>query len=207
MSRRRPVLLLCLLAVLVPAGATPAGATPAGAAPRCHAGPGEVRFDDGRLAVTRDVRSADPRAVRERWWACWRPTGRRTALVDTRHRRGADELALLAVRRGRFVVLAGAGRLDVYDARRGGTTATMSQVGVVRELVVTGHGRLAALQDTFGGGRQLWAGNGTQGCMVDAGRATTGYGDVFGDLTVHHERLAWYRDGVAMGEDLSGLTC
>jgi hypothetical protein len=197
-------LLAAALAALGLAVAKPAGASASGA---CRAAGHEVRFDDGRLLVTRDERAVDPRVVRERWWACWRPSGRRSLLADARHLRGADDLALTAVRRGRFVVLGAAGRLDVYDGRLGRTTATVPQVGVVRELAVTPRGRAAVLQDTGSGARQLWAGSGTRGCFVDAGQAKTPSGDVFADLTVHGERLEWHREAITFGSDLSRLDC
>lgn len=213
MSRRAvPVVpLVCLLAIALSgvAGAARPGPSPASASASgaCGAAGAEVRFDDGRVLITRAQRAVDPRTVRERWFACWRPTGRRSLLADVRHRPAADELALVAVRRRRFAVLGGGGRLDVYDARSGRTTATLPQVGVVRELVVTAQGRAAALQDTGSASRELWAGAGTRGCFVDAGPPTTASGDVFGDLAVHGERLEWHRSGTVLGSDLSRLAC
>jgi hypothetical protein len=200
----RPALLLNLpVAVLL----TLAVAAPAQAAGSCPRRADEVRFDDGRLLVERSERAVDPRTVRERWWTCWRPTGRRALVEDRRHRAGVDELSLLAVRRARFVVLAGGGRLDVHDGRAGRLAATLPLQGTVRELAVTAAGRAAALQDV-GGGRRLFGGDGTRNCLLDAGPSAAGAGgDVFGDLHLRREHLEWHRDGVTMGADLTRLDC
>src|SRR3954471_10727906 len=87
-----------LVAPTIPVAAAPpaAPAAPGACRPRPAA---EVRFADARLLVERRVRAVDPRNVRERWWACWRPTGRRFLLQDRRHPAERDETSLLAVRR------------------------------------------------------------------------------------------------------------
>jgi hypothetical protein len=206
MSRAVPFLaaLVALLALAV------AVAAPSSAVPACPQRADEVRFDDGRLLVERSVRDVDPRNVRERWWTCWRPTGRRALVADVHHGADRDELSLLTVRRGRFVLLSGAGRLDVHDARSGRLTATLPQRGTVRQLVVTPRGRAAALQDVGAGQRLLYGGSGARGCLLDAGSAGAPDGPdatVFGDLSVHRERLEWHRDGVTFGADLARLDC
>jgi hypothetical protein len=167
----------------------------------------ETRFDDGRLLVERSDRDAGPRTVRERWWACWRPTGRRTLLVDRRRDEAAPELALQGIRRGRFVLVLGAGRLEVADARAGRRTARVAVTGVVRELAITAKGRAAVLQDVAGAGSRLEAGDLARSCLLDAGAAEAPDGSVFGDLAVRGERLSWHRDGVAFGADLGALGC
>lgn len=167
----------------------------------------EVRFDDGRLLVERSERDVDPRTARERWWTCWRPTGRRALIADRRHRAGVDELSLLAVRSGRYVVLAGAARLEVRDARNGRRTAVLPQLGAVRQLVVTASGRAAALQDAGTGQRVLYGGNAARGCLLDAGTPTAADGSLFGDLSVQGERVQWFREGVTFGATLAALSC
>jgi hypothetical protein len=197
----RPALLGLLAALLA---AAPAHA----AAPCSHRGADEVRYDDGRLLIERGVRSVDPGGtVRERWWACWRPTGRRFDVADVRHRPDADELALVGVRGGRFLALGGGGRLDVLDGRTGRLTASMELRGAVRELVVTSHGRAAALQAAGPASLVLLAADGTRSCLQDAGPPGGPDGSTFGGLTVRRERLSWHRDGVEFGAQLSGLSC
>jgi hypothetical protein len=184
--------------------AVPAGAAAASGCPRRA---DEVRFDDGRLVVEHADRTVDPRTVRERWWACWRPSGRRTLIADRRRSDAAPELALQGIRRGRFVLLLGAGRLDVADARAGRRTARVAVTGVVRELVVTPQGRAAVLQDVAGDGSRLEAGDLARSCLLDAGGRAAADGSVFGDLAVRGEHLAWHREGVTLGADLNQLRC
>jgi hypothetical protein len=196
------VVALLVTAVLVSAAAS-APAAPGSCRPRADA---EVRFDDGRLLVERGERDSDPRNVRERWWACWRPTGRRHLIDDRLHPDGRDERSLLAVRRGRFVVLAGGGRLDVHDGRRGGQTARVEQRGIVRELVVSPGGRIAVVQDEGTAVRVLLAGARTRSCLLDAGNPVQADGPL-GDLVVRKEHVAWFNHGVQHGDDLARLSC
>ena len=194
-----PVLLAAATLVAVPAVAP--------AATGCAKRADEVRFDDGRLLVEHSDRTIDPRTVRERWWACWRPTGRRTLIADRRRRDAAPGLALQGLRRGRFVLLLGAGRLDVADARAGRRTARVAVTGVVREVVVTPQGRAAVLQDVGGGSSRLEAGDLARSCLLDAGPPEAGDGSVFGDLAVRGEHLAWHREGLTFGAALNRLRC
>jgi hypothetical protein len=200
-----PRLLRSIVPLLLAASAL--AAAPAGAAADCSRQGDEIRFDDGRLLVEHSDRSIDPRTVRERWWACWRPTGRRTLIADRQRRDAAPELALQGLRRGRFVLLLGAGRLDVADARAGRRTARVAVTGVVREVVVTAQGRAAVLQDVGGDAGRLEAGDVARSCLLDAGAHEAGDGSVFGDLAVRGEHLAWHRDGVTFGANLNQLRC
>jgi hypothetical protein len=205
-GRPRPAALAIALA-LAAAALLPAVPS-AEAARRCAARPrAEVRFDDGRLLVEREERTGDPRNVRERWWACWRPTGRRSLLDDRRHVADQDESALLAVRRSRFLVLGDGRALEVYDGRTGRLTATVPERGALRQAVVAAGGRLAALLDDGSGALVLLGGAGTRGCLLDAGAATDASGDVFGDVSAHGERIEWLRGGVTLGQDLARMTC
>src|SRR4051794_3029200 len=203
MARRpRPAALLAAAAfVLAP---VPAARAAPPCAPRADA---EVRLDDGRMLVERAEHAVDPRNVRERWWACWRPTGRRTLLQSRVHPRDVGETALLTVRRGRFLVLAGGDRLDVHDARAGRRTATMPQRGAVRQLVVTAKGRLAALQDDGHDARVLLGGGAARSCVLDAGRPAEADGSAFGDLTADGERVRWFHNGVALASDVAPRGC
>jgi hypothetical protein len=205
---RRPLVLLTAApAALAALTAVVLAASPAAAARGCAPRADEVRFDDGRLLVERSERAVDPQTVRERWWSCWRPTGRRTLLTDRRHAAAADDVGLLAVRHGRVVVLAGGGRLDAYDGRDGAHTARVPVFGVVRELAVTAEGRVAALQDEGAAVRALYGGDATKGCLLDAGRPTGRRDAPFGGLAVRGERVTWFRDGVALAQDLTRLRC
>src|SRR3954451_17089128 len=101
----------CVIALLVTTVAVPLTASAPAAPGGCRVRPdAQVRFEDGRLLVPRSERTVDPRNVRERWWACWRPPGRTFLLEDRRHLEVRDETSLLGVRRGRFAVLAAPGR-------------------------------------------------------------------------------------------------
>jgi hypothetical protein len=63
---------------------------PAVAARDCTPRADEIRYDDGRLLVERSECETDPGGnVRERWWACWRPTGRRSLVLDVHHPGGS----------------------------------------------------------------------------------------------------------------------
>ena len=194
---------VALLAAAALTSTTAAAVAATGCRPHADA---QVRFDDGRLLVEAAEREVDPRNVRERWWSCWRPNGRRTLIEDRRHLDGRDETSLLAVRRGRFVVLAGPGALDVHDARRGRRTARVDHVGVVRELVVTAAGRVAVTQDEGSSRRVLLAGSGRRSCLLDAAVPDLPEGPL-GDLFVRKEQLGWFNHGVRMGEDLTSLRC
>lgn len=203
----RPAVLAVFFVLLALVGAVSSAEPPAAvAAAPCRA-TGEVRFDDGRLLVQRSERAQNPRTVVETWSSCWRPTGGRRRLTTFSHGRSVAALAVVAVRRGRFVVLEGRGAYDVFDGRRGRRTASVPQVGVLRELVVTTSGNVAALQATGAQALELWGGSGPARCLLDAGTAQTSSGDVFGDLTVGGERVAWYRNGVALGETLTRMSC
>jgi hypothetical protein len=197
----------CVVALLATTVAVPltasAPAAPGGCRVRSDA---QVRFDDGRLLVERSERSVDPRNVRERWWACWRPTGRTSLLEDRRHQEGRDETSLLGVRRGRFAVLARPERLDVHDGRRGRLTATIDHRGVVRELVVTRAGRVAAIQDEGRTRRILIGGAGTRSCLLDAATPVQADGPL-ADLSVRKESIAWFNHGVPQGDNLAALDC
>jgi hypothetical protein len=198
----RRTLPLAVLLLALPAAA------PAHAATACAPKAEETRYDDGRLLVERTEQVVDPGGnVRERWWTCWGPNGRRSLVLDVRHPGGVDERALEGVRRGRFVVLAGGARLIVADARTGRRTATISQRGAIRELRVSSHGHIAALQDDGSGVYRLTVGDRRHDCTEDAGPAVDRDGSTFGGLQIHGERLTWHRGGIALGTSLERISC